>query len=123
MPAEGSREALQDGTGLLPQTDPYTKSCARRYNRIDQQEQSAVAKLKFFTNFLARRIGSMAPAAADTRTGRDRERGEMDDRFYIIVQDGSRSEPWASARFSGKRELLRTDSTCGAQTQESRRGP
>jgi eukaryotic-like serine/threonine-protein kinase len=61
-----------------------------QYNRIDQQEQfSLLRKLKFFHEFSHEEIWEVLRASSwqDYADGEEIvKEGEMDDRFYIIVQ-------------------------------------
>ena len=89
--AEGSGEALQDRAGLSrPNSPGCTKNLRAQYNRIDQQEQfSLLRKLKFFHEFSHGEIWEVLRASSwqDYADGEEIvKEGEMDDRFYIIVQ-------------------------------------
>ena len=88
-----------------------------QYNRIDQQEQfSLLRKLKFFHEFSHGEIWEVLRASSWQDYADAEEivkEGEMDDRFYIIVQGRvSVQRHRARARISGERRLLRRDQLC-----------
>jgi hypothetical protein len=84
-----------------------------QYNRIDQQEQfSLLRKLKFFHEFSHGEIWEVLRASSwqDYAAGEEIvKEGEMDDRFYIIVQGSVAVQRLASAGLSRDRRMLRRD--------------